>query len=76
MLKGNCQPLLIMLYDITDSADIGSKGISNNGVGDSTTRLNASQIPNQGKQNSVTHGNSTLATDPDILTCEASNTRI
>jgi hypothetical protein len=57
MLKGNCQPLLIMLYDITDSADIGSKGISNNGVGDSTTRLNASQIPNQGKQNSVTHGN-------------------
>jgi hypothetical protein len=57
MLKGTCQPLLIMLYDITDSADIGSNGISNSGFGDSTTMLTASQIPNQGKQNSVTHGN-------------------
>ncbi|WJX18229.1 Protein REVEILLE 8 [Trifolium repens] len=54
MLMDTCQDELNNLHG--NEADIGSKGISNNGVGDSTTRLNASQIPNQGKQNSVTHG--------------------
>jgi len=49
-----------MLYDVTDSADIGSKGISNSGlsgVEDTNTRLPTSQIPTQGTQNPVIHGN-------------------
>ncbi|XP_045831320.1 protein REVEILLE 8 isoform X1 [Trifolium pratense] len=57
MLMDSCQDELNNLHG--NEADIGSKGISNSdliGVGDSTTRLTASQIPNQGKQNPVTHG--------------------
>ena len=54
---------LIMLYDVTDSADIGSKGITQitnsslSGVGNSTRTLLTSEIPKQGKQAPVLHGN-------------------
>lgn len=56
-------PPLIMLYDVTDSADIGSKGItlisnsSLSGVGNSTRMLLTSEIPKQGRQAPVLHGN-------------------
>ncbi|RDY13863.1 Protein REVEILLE 8 [Mucuna pruriens] len=59
--KWNCPPL-IMLYDVTDSADIGSKGITQitnsslSGVGNSTRTLPTSEIPKQGKQAPVLHG--------------------
>ncbi|KAH1216734.1 Protein REVEILLE 8 [Glycine max] len=59
--KWNCPPL-IMLYDVTDSADIGSKGITQitnsslSGVGNSTRTLLTSEIPKQGKQAPVLHG--------------------
>ncbi|KAJ1395982.1 SANT/Myb domain [Sesbania bispinosa] len=59
--KWNFLPL-IMLYDGTDSADIGSKGIirignnSLNGVGNSGRKLPASEMPKQGKQIPVLHG--------------------
>jgi len=52
-----------MLYDVTDSADIGSKGttqITNStlsGVRNSTRSLPTSEIPKQGKQAPVLHGN-------------------
>lgn len=52
-----------MLYDVTDSADIGSKGITQisnsslNGVGNSTRKLLSSEIPKQGKPAPVIHGN-------------------
>ncbi|RYR72946.1 hypothetical protein Ahy_A02g007174 isoform B [Arachis hypogaea] len=51
-----------MLYDVTDSADIGSKGITQisnsslNGVGNSTRKLLSSEIPKQGKPAPVIHG--------------------
>lgn len=64
---------LIMLYDVyTDAADIiGSKAISNSGlsgVEDSNTRLPASQISMQGKQNPAVHGN-LLRQIQKILSC-------
>lgn len=52
-----------MLYTVIDSADIASKGvpgISNSGfsgIGSSCITLPCSEIPNQGKQASVLHGN-------------------
>lgn len=52
-----------MLYDVTDSADIGSKGITRidhsslSGVGNSTRNLPATEMPKQGKQAQVIHGN-------------------
>lgn len=52
-----------MPYNVTDSADIGSKGIariSNNnvsGLGTSGRTLPSSDIPKQGKQAPVLHGN-------------------
>jgi len=52
-----------MLYDVTDSADIGSKGMpkitnsSLSGVRNSTRTLPSSEIPKQGKQAPVLHGN-------------------
>lgn len=52
-----------MLYDVTDSADIGSKGITKitnsslSGVRNSTRTLQTSEIPKQGKQAPVLHGN-------------------
>jgi len=48
-----------MLYDVTDSADIGSKGTNSSlsGVRNSTRTLPASEIPKQGKQAPVLHGN-------------------
>lgn len=62
-----------MLYDVyTDAADIiGSKAISNSGlsgVEDSNTRLPASQISMQGKQNPAVHGN-LLRQIQKILSC-------
>ncbi|RDX88526.1 Protein REVEILLE 8, partial [Mucuna pruriens] len=53
-------PPLIMLYDVTDSADIGSNGITRigqsslSGVVNSTR--NATEMPQQGKQAPVLHG--------------------
>ncbi|CAK8571541.1 unnamed protein product [Lathyrus sativus] len=58
MLMNTCQDELNNLHG--NEADIiGSKGISNSGlsgVEDSNTRLPASQIPMQGKQNPAVHG--------------------
>ena len=51
-----------MIYHITDSADIGSKGLvrmgnsSVSGIGSSTRTLPSSELPNQGKV-PVLHGN-------------------
>ncbi|KAH1258573.1 Protein REVEILLE 8 [Glycine max] len=53
---------LFMLYDVTDSADIGSKGITRighsslSGVGNSTRNLPATEMAKQGKQAQVIHG--------------------
>ncbi|KAF1860314.1 hypothetical protein Lal_00037652 [Lupinus albus] len=55
-------PTLIMLYDITYSADIGIKGITQIGninlsvVGNSNRTVLTSEIQNQGKQAPVLHG--------------------
>ena len=55
--------MLIMAYNITDSADIGSKGIgritnsSAVGIGSSNRTLPSSELPAQGEQNSLLHGN-------------------
>jgi hypothetical protein len=48
-----------MAYNVTDSADIGSKGvarISNSGVSAIRT-LPGSDIPNQGEKATMLHGN-------------------
>lgn len=53
---------LFMFYDVTDSADIGSKGVTIigrsclSGVGNSTRKLSATEMPKQGKQTQVLHG--------------------
>ena len=60
--KGNFPPLIIV-YDVTDSADIGSKGIARisnsglSGVGNSTRTIPSSELTKQGKQAPVLHGN-------------------
>lgn len=52
-----------MAYNITDSADIASKGVArigNNsvsGLGTSSRTLPSSEIPKQGKETAVRHGN-------------------
>lgn len=57
---------LIMGYGVTDSADIGSKGVartskcSSSGIGSSSRTLPSSEIPNQGIQAPVRHGNPLL----------------
>jgi len=59
---------LFMFYDVTDSADIGSKGVTIIGnsclsdVGNST-KLSATKMPKQGKQTQVLHGNDLTSLD-------------
>ncbi|KAK7396542.1 hypothetical protein VNO78_17623 [Psophocarpus tetragonolobus] len=59
--KWNFLPL-IMLYDVTDSVDIGSKEITRIGhsslsvVGNSTRKLPTTEMPKQRKQAQVIHG--------------------
>ncbi|KAH7553475.1 hypothetical protein JRO89_XS12G0016300 [Xanthoceras sorbifolium] len=61
VFKGNF-PELIMAYHVTDSADIGSKGVVRTGnsnvsaIGNSTRALPNSELPKQGKQVPVLHG--------------------
>ena len=58
-----------MLYDVADSADIGSKGITQisngslNGVGNSTRKLLTSEIPKQATQAPVIHRNRLMYID-------------
>jgi len=60
---------LFMFYDVTDSADIGSKGVTIIGnscvsnVGNSTRKLSATEMPKQGKQTQVLHGNDLTSVD-------------
>ncbi|PON32468.1 GAMYB transcription factor [Parasponia andersonii] len=55
-------PALIMAYNLTDSADIASRGVARNsnnnvsGIASSTRSIPSSEIPKHGKQGSVLHG--------------------
>ena len=56
-------PALIMAYNVTDSADVASKGVARNsnnslsGIASSSRSIPGSEIPKHGKQGSVLHGN-------------------
>ncbi|KAM6569172.1 hypothetical protein CsatB_017157 [Cannabis sativa] len=60
-VKGDFQ-MLIMAYNVTDSADIASKGAARNsnnsicGIASSSRSILGSEIPKHGKQGSVLHG--------------------
>ena len=55
--------MLIMAYNATDSADIGSKGLLNvsspstSGMGSSSRTVSGSEIVRKAKQPPVLHGN-------------------
>lgn len=53
-------PALIMAYNVTDSADVASKGVANSnlcGIGNSGRIVPGSEISKHGKQASMLHGN-------------------